>query len=278
MFVLTCVALAGFAANSLLCRKALGAGLIDAASFTTLRIVSGAGALLALSALSGRTTSRGAGSWGSALALFGYAIAFSIAYRRIGAGVGALVLFAAVQITMIGWGLLCGERPTRLEWIGLAVALGGLAALTLRGLDAPDLDGVALMAAAGAAWGVYSLRGRRAGTPLVTTAGNFVRAVPLALGASVIWFVVHDVHLSLRGALLALVSGSVTSGLCYSLWYAALPSLSATRAAIAQLCVPALAAAGGVLFLHESVTSRLVISGSAILGGVALAVVGRRTT
>lgn len=268
--------MAGFAANSLLCRAALGAGRIDAASFTALRIVAGAAALAAIVRGGRGRAVRAGGSWGSALALFAYALAFSIAYLRIPAGVGALVLFGAVQATMIGWGLLCGERPTRREWLGLALAVGGLCVLSVRGLDAPDPEGVALMAAAGAAWGVYSLRGRRAGSPLATTAGNFARSVPLALGACVLWFLRADLHLSPRGALLAVTSGAVTSGICYSLWYAALPGLSATRAAIAQLSVPLLAALGGVAFLGEAVTPRLVVSGGAILGGVAIAMLGRR--
>jgi drug/metabolite transporter (DMT)-like permease len=279
----TVVALCGFAANSLLCRKALGAGQIDAASFTALRLAAGAVALLALASATSAKASksaksvRSAGSFVSALSLFLYAIAFSIAYLRIGAGVGALVLFGAVQTTMIGWGLLRGERPSKLEWIGVLVAIGGLAALTLRGAQAPDLEGVALMAAAGAAWGVYSLRGRRAGAPLLSTAGNFLLAAPLGLGAVVAWLALASLHVSLAGAMLAVISGAVTSGLCYAVWYSVLPRLSATRAAIVQLSVPALTALGAVLFLNESVTARLLGSGLAILGGVAMAVLGRRT-
>ena len=279
---LTGVALCGFAANSLLCRKALGARQIDAASFTMLRLAAGAIALTVLvvasssrSSWSGRSL-RGAGSWASALALFAYAIAFSMAYLRIGAGIGALVAFGAVQTTMIGWGLLRGERPSRLEWLGVLLALGGLAALTLRGAQAPDLQGVALMAAAGAAWGVYSLRGRRTSAPLLATAGNFLLAAPLALGALAVWVAVASLHVSLAGAMLAVVSGAVTSGICYAVWYTVLPRLSATRAAIVQLSVPAITALGAVLFLDESVTLRLLGSGAAILGGVALAVLGRR--
>ena len=281
VLLLTCVALTGFAANSLLCRKALGVRSIDAASFTTLRLGSGAAALAGLCWLSRKPLPRSAGSWGSAFALFAYAILFSIAYLKIGAGVGALVLFGAVQTTMIGWALVRGERPTRLEWIGLSIALLGLAVLTIRGFDesAPDPGGLALMAAAGAAWGVYTIhgkgRGRGATSPLQATAGNFARTVPLALGASVLAFALTDLRLSTSGALLAVVSGAVASGLCYSVWYAALPGLSATRAAVVQLCVPVLAALGAVLFLGEPITLRLVVSAAAILGGIALVVLGK---
>jgi drug/metabolite transporter (DMT)-like permease len=282
LLLATCVALAGFAANSLLCRKALGAGRIDAASFTTLRIAAGAAALVALASLGrkgGGAPTKRAGSTGSAVALLVYALAFSIAYLRIGAGVGALVLFAAVQLTMIGVSIARGAKPTRAEWTGLFVAAAGLVALQLPGARAPDLRGVVLMALAGAAWGIYSLRGGRgagASTPLLTTAGNFVRALPLAVGASLLWLLLAEIRVTSSGALLAIVSGAITSGICYAFWYAALPGLGATRAAIVQLSVPALAAAGGVLFLGEAATTRVVLCGAAILGGVAIAVLGRR--
>src|SRR5229473_7406150 len=157
--LLTLLALIGFAANSLLCRRALGLGLIDPASFTSVRLLSGAAALALILALRGGSPVAG-GSWVSALALFAYAAAFSFAYVRIGAAVGALLLFGAVQATMLGWGLFRGERPRAAEWAGLAVALTGLVALVARGLSAPDPIGAALMITAGVAWGVYSLRGR----------------------------------------------------------------------------------------------------------------------
>jgi drug/metabolite transporter (DMT)-like permease len=282
---LTTLALVGFAGNSLLCRGALGAHAIDAASFTTLRLGAGAVALTLLvratSRGGGRASVRSSGDALSAFALFAYAIAFSIAYLRIGASVGALVLFGSVQLTMIGFATARGERPARLEWVGLALALGGLLLLTLgRGGSAgADSTGVATMALAGFAWGVYSLRGRRAASPLATTAGNFVIAVPYALGASVVAFVSSGSaapHLGLRGVWLAVLSGALTSGVCYAVWYAALAGLGATRAAIVQLSVPLLTAFGAVLFLGEHVTTRLLLAGAAIVGGVAIALVARR--
>lgn len=271
---LTVAALVGFAANSILCRLALGTHEIDAASFTGIRLLSGA---IALAILAWATRSPAenliGGSWASAAALFAYAAAFSYAYLRLEAGAGALILFASVQVTMIGWGWLRGERPGLLEWLGLAVALGGLIALTIPGLSAPDPVGAGLMAAAGAAWGVYSLRGRSGLRALAATAGNFARSVPLAVALVLAAWASR--HLSAKGALLASISGSLASGVGYSLWYAALPGLPATRAAVVQLAVPVLAAAGGVALLGEHPSLRLVGAGAAILGGVALALLGR---
>lgn len=271
-FALTAVALTAFAGNSLLCRTALRPRLLDAATFTTIRLTSGALVLwlLAARAPSGR---RG-GSWGSAVALFVYAAAFSFAYLRIAAGTGALLLFGAVQVTMIGWGLVRGEHPSRAEWIGCAIAAAGLLALTLPGAEAPDPIGAALMAVAGLAWGVYSLRGRGAENPLATNADNFARSVPFALLASALTF--SSRHATARGALLAAASGALASGVGYSVWYAAMRGLSAVRAAIVQLAVPVLAAAGGVALLGESVSARLAGAGAAIAAGVCIAVWGRR--
>jgi drug/metabolite transporter (DMT)-like permease len=277
---LTVAALVGFAANSLLCRMALGPRLVDAATFTSIRVVSGALALLILVRVAAAPSSRnatpagGAGSWGSAAALFAYAAAFSFAYLRIGAGAGALLLFGAVQATMLAWALRGGERLRWPEWAGLLAAVAGLAALVRPGLSAPDPAGAALMIAAGVAWGAYSLRGRGARAPLIATASNFARAVPLALALSLAC--VASMHVSPRGALLAAASGALTSGVGYSLWYAALGGLTATQAAIVQLSVPVLAAAGGVALLGEALTPRLSACGVVILGGVALAVVGRQ--
>ena len=264
-------ALLGFAANSLLCRAALGGGSIDAASFTALRLASGA-AVLAL--LARRAPDRRAGSWASAAALAGYAAAFSFAYLRLTAATGALILFAAVQATMLGWGIWRGERPRALEWLGFAIAAGGLVALTLPGLAAPDPLGGALMAAAGLSWGIYSLRGRGARDPLAVTADNFARTLPLAavlaLGALTL-----AGHATIRGAALAVASGALASGVGYSLWYAALPQLAATRAAIVQLSVPAVTAGAAVALLGEAMTPRFAVAATAILGGVALAVLAR---
>jgi drug/metabolite transporter (DMT)-like permease len=271
----TAAALTGFAGNSLLCRAALLPGAIDAASFTAVRLVSGALVL----ALLERATRRGgrAESAGStaAVALFAYAAAFSYAYLRLGAGVGALVLFACVQATMVGWGIREGTRPRPAEWAGLALALAGLVLLTLPGADVPDPAGLVLMALAGVAWGIYSLRGRGSRAPLAATASNFARSVPLALAGLALAAVTGPLHATARGAWLAFASGALASGVGYSLWYLALPGLGATRAALVQLVVPVLAAAAGVVLLGERATPRLVLSGALILGGVATAVLVR---
>jgi drug/metabolite transporter (DMT)-like permease len=276
--LLTVLALAGFAANSLLCRAALAGGgqRIDAVSFTAVRIVSGMVMLgVLLAARRGRY--RG-GSWASALALVAYAVGFSLAYVRIGAGVGALILFGCVQATMLGTGIFQGERPSVREWVGLALALGGLAWLTAPGASAPDAVGALLMAGAGVAWGVYSLRGRGSTDPLAATARNFLLGVPWVLGFAALSALAGrwTPHATAAGVGLAVASGALASGVGYSLWYAALPHLTATRAAIVQLCVPVLAAVGGVALLGEAVTARLVGAGTALLCGVLLALTARR--
>jgi len=274
--LLSAVAMTAFAANSLLCRAALGGGLVDATTFTSLRLVSGALALAMLAPRGGRAGG-GHGSWASAAALFGYALAFSLAYLRIPAAVGALLLFGAVQATMIGWALVSGERPRPLEWLGLVTALAGLVTLTRPGLAAPDPLGCGLMVAAGACWGVYSLRGRSSGDPLGANAAHFSRAVPLALAASLVGLGLGAPRLSPAGVLLAVASGALASGVGYALWFAALQGLTATQAAIVQLTVPPLAAAGAVAFLGERLSLRLAVAGALILGGVGLAVsTGRR--
>ncbi len=273
---LTATAMLAFAANSLLCRAALAGGHTDAASFTTLRLASGALALGMLARARGATPPGSRLAWGSALALFAYAILFSLAYLRIPAGTGALLLFAAVQLTMIGAGLRSGERPRALEWAGLAVSLAGLVLLARPGLARPDPLGASLMLGAGAAWGVYSLRGRGAADAVAANAASFTRAVPFALAASAAYGVLAATHLTPAGATLALASGALTSGLGYAVWYASLRGLSATRAAIVQLSVPPLAALGGVLALGESVSPRLLLASVLILGGIALAITGRR--
>jgi len=257
-----------------LCRAALRPGLADAASFTLVRLAAGAVALLLLvRALPGAAGPVRGGSWPSALALFGYALAFSFAYRRLDAGVGALVLFAAVQAGMIGSGLWRGERPRPREWAGLGLALAGLAGLARPGGSAPDPAGLGLMALAGLAWAAYTLRGRAAADPLAANADNFRRSVPLALLALA---ASSDRHLTPAGLGLAVASGALASGLGYTLWYAALRGLGRTQAAVVQLAVPALAALGGVVLLGESLTLRLALCGTAILGGIALALAVRR--
>jgi drug/metabolite transporter (DMT)-like permease len=264
----TASALVAFAANSLLCRAALGGAAADAGSFTAIRLASGAAVLILLSRRGGGA--RG-GSWPSAVALFVYAAGFSFAYLSLSAGVGALLLFGAVQVTMIAAGIAAGERPPPSAWAGFTVALGGLVYLSLRGARVPTPGGTALMLAAGVAWGVYSLRGRRGGQPLLATADNFRRAAPLAIASCIAVALAGGFRLSALGATLAFASGAITSGLGYVAWYAALPHLSAARAAVLQLSVPVIAAAGGVIFLGEVLTARLAIAGTAILAGIALA-------
>jgi drug/metabolite transporter (DMT)-like permease len=266
---LATIALVCFAANSLLCRAALGAARADPGTFTAVRLASGALTLAALAVVARRPV-LGAGSWGSALALFAYAATFSLAYVRIPAGVGALVLFALVQATMVGYGVATGARLGPRGWIGSALAIAGLAWLTLPGAAAPDVAGVLLMSLAGIAWGVYSLRGRRATDPLATTADNFVRAAPL--GVLFLLAQAARGHADGAGLALAAASGALASGMGYAAWYAALPALGAARAGTLQLAVPVLAAGGAAALLGERVTGRLLGAGLAILVGVALSI------
>ena len=274
--LLTFIAMVAFAANSLLARAALGGGAMDAASFTAIRLVSGAVALTMLVAWqSGRDRVRARpGNWVSAAALLTYALAFSLAYLRLGAATGALILFAAVQGTMILWGLLRRDRPTVPEGIGLVIAFAAFVWLLLPGLDTPDLAGSVLMMASGIAWGVYSLRGRGAGNPLDQTGGNFVRAA--VLGCPLVLAPLFGGHATGGGVGLAMVSGVVTSGLGYAIWYRALPLLSTTQAATVQLTVPVIATVGALALLGEAPSLRLVVAGSCILGGVALAILTHR--
>jgi drug/metabolite transporter (DMT)-like permease len=271
--LLTGLALVAFAGNSILCRMALGDRLMNPAGFTAVRLASGAAALWLLLALRTGGVPRLAGHWISAAALLVYAASFSLAYLTLTAGTGALILFGAVQLTMILAGLRAGERPRAAEWLGLGLALTGLVVLVRPGLAAPSPAGSALMTAAGVAWGVYSLRGRRSEEPLRNTAGNFLLTVPPALalvlvaGGPGVW--------TGRGVALAATSGALASGAGYAVWYAALPALTATRAALVQLLVPVLAAAGGVALLSESIPLRLPVAAALVLGGVALAVTSR---
>lgn len=266
LVVYLAIALTGFSANSLLTRFALDTGAIDPATFMVGRLVSGAAVLTALAGRAGAA----AGSWSSALTLVVYAAAFTLAYVRIGAATGALLLFGSVQATMVGWAVVRGERPTARGWFGFALALAGLIGLTAPGLTAPDAIGALLMIVAGAAWGVYSLRGRGVASPLSATAGNFLRAVPFAL--VIVALDRHDAFVTARGLLLAIASGSLASGLAYAAWYAALTHLSAWRAAILQLSVPVMTAGAAALLLGEGLTVRLAAAGAAIICGVALSV------
>ncbi len=265
--ILTSATLVCFAANSLLCRAALRPRLADPVTFTSIRIASGA-AMLALLLVAARRARPAGGTWGSAIALFLYAAAFSLAYVRIGAGVGALLLFAAVQVTMVGWTAARGVRPTPAQVVGVLVALGGLAWLAAPGATAPDPLGAGLMLAAGVAWGVYSLRGRGARDPIAVTAHNFALSVPFAIALSLA--LVRGTSITAPGAALAAASGALASGGGYSLWYAVVPSLGATRAAAVQLAVPVLAGVGATAFLGERLTARIAVAAVAILAGIAL--------
>lgn len=269
---LTTAAMIGFAANSLLCRAALRDGAIDAASFTAIRLATGAVVLVVIvtARRAPDASLRREGTWLSSLALAGYAVAFSYAYLEIGAAAGALVLFGSVQLTMIAGGLLRGERPTPRQWLGWLLAIAGLVVLNAPGLDPPPPAGAALMAVAGIAWGIYSLRGRGITRPLVATAGNFARSVPIA-ALLVAIALASRAHASPLGIALAAASGGLASGLGYSLWYAAVPSLGATRAAVVQLSVPVITAIAAIFLLGEPLRPTVAIGGAAIVGGLALA-------
>lgn len=262
-------AMLAFAGNSLLCRVALRDTSIDAASFTSIRLASGALVLWVLLRSRGKQP-LAAGSWPMAAMLFAYAVCFSFAYRDLTAATGALLLFGAVQLTMTGYGLFKGERLVGLRLVGVLVAIAGLVWLLLPGLAAPTVVAAGLMLVAGLAWGVYSLLGRGAGDATAATGGNFIRAVPFAAVLSLA--AASQSSPDPMGLMYAVASGAVTSGLGYVLWYAALPALTATSAATIQLCVPAIAALGGAVLLAEPITARLLIASAAILGGIALTI------
>jgi drug/metabolite transporter (DMT)-like permease len=274
VLILTLAAMIAFASNSLLCRAALKQTSIDAASFTFIRVFSGAIVLwlvMNLRRMIRTTRSVGlGGNWISALALLLYAAGFSFAYSAVSAGTGALLLFGAVQATMILWGLHKGERLRVIQILGLLVAMTGLVVLLFPGLSAPPLFGSILMLGAGVAWGVYSLRGQREKNPVTETTGNFVRAVPFAAAVSIIFLRCLD--LDLAGVIYAMISGTVTSGLGYVIWYSVLPSLKAASAATVQLSVPVLTAAGGILLLGEPLTLRYLLASVAVLGGITLVI------
>lgn len=278
----TAFALIAFAANSVFNRLALGSNAIDASSYVGIRLVSGAATLWLLNILS-----KGAFNFGdkpfldnlkpsflSAFYLFAYGIAFSFAYRSLNSGMGAFILFGTVQTTMLSMAVLKGERPHISEWFGLVVALGGLVYLVFPGLSAPDPLGAVLMLIAGIAWAFYTLRGRGVKDPLETTALNFICSVPMVLAVNL--FMMQQIHFSTEGVVYALISGAVTSGMGYAIWYTALRGLTTTQAALLQLLVPILAALGGVIFLSENMTMRLVSAGAMIIAGVLLALMGKR--
>jgi drug/metabolite transporter (DMT)-like permease len=273
IFILTSLAMLAFAGNSLLCRMALKSTGIDAASFTSIRLISAALTLWLVVRLTSKTNS-GKGNWPSAIALFAYAAGFSFAYINLTAATGALLLFGAVQTTMIGYGMWRGERLLNLQLLGLALALGGLVGLTLPGLSAPPLVSSLLMIGAGAAWGVYSLRGKGAGDPTLVTAGNFLRTVPITIALSLL--MITHIAWDSAGIWYAIMSGALTSGIGYAIWYKALPALKATQAATVQLSVPVIAAIGGIILLGEPLTLRLVLASIAIISGIALVILERK--
>ena len=272
--LLTLLAMIAFAANSVLCRLALGAGHIDAASFASVRVISGAIALAAIVFYRSNGRIERDANWRSALALFVYMVFFSFAYLSLGAGTGALILFAAVQLTMFIVALRSGEILSPLSWLGLLLAIGGLVYLVSPGVTAPEPVGAVLMTIAGIAWGVYSLLGRQVADPTRATAWNFLLSVPLVMITSLLFM--QQFHATTTGVVLAMLSGVVASGIGYVIWYAALRGLATTSAATVQLSVPVIAAIGGVLLLAEGVTLRLGIASAATLGGVAIVLLQRR--
>jgi drug/metabolite transporter (DMT)-like permease len=272
LMVLTAFAMIPLAANSWLCRAALRDTAIDAASFTSIRLISGALMLWLLVWLTGKTRA-GRGSWPSAFALFGYAALFSFAYLSLTAATGALLLFGAVQVTMIALGLRGGERLDGVQIAGVALAFAGLVGLLLPGLSAPPLGGALMMIGAGMAWGVYSVRGKGAGDPIRVTAGNFLLTVPITALLSLL--MITEVSVDAAGVGYAVASGALTSALGYALWYRVLPMLRATSAATVQLSVPVIVAIGGVALLGEPITLRLVLASAAVLGGIALVILER---
>jgi drug/metabolite transporter (DMT)-like permease len=271
--LLTLFAMLAFAGNSLLCRVALRDTAIDAASFTTIRLASGALVLAAIM-LARRSRPTAAGSWPMAAMLFAYAAFFSVAYRQLTAATGALLLFGAVQTSMLGYGLAKGERLRPLQVVGLVVAIGGLVYMLLPGLAAPPIVSAACMLLAGASWAVYSVLGRGVKDPVAATAGNFVRSVSFTVVLSLAS--IGSFQIDRAGVAYAVLSGAITSGLGYVLWYAALPALKATSAATVQLSVPAIAALGGVALLAEAMSPRLLVASAAILGGIALTISRRK--
>ena len=280
--ILTTLALIAFAANSVLCRLALGGGTIDAASFTVIRLIAGiivlfiiatfvAPLIAATQTKSESIQSRG--SWQAGTMLFLYAVTFSFAYISLDTGTGALILFGSVQITMILWSLLTGTRLQRLEWAGVVVAFAGFVYLVMPGVSAPSLTGFLLMTSAGIAWGIYTLKGRGSSSPLMDTTFNFVRTIPFLLILLLLTF--QEAELSMQGVVLASLSGGLASGVGYTIWYSALRGLSSTQAAVVQLSVPIIAALGGVVIVSEPITARLLLSTCLILGGIVLVIYSR---
>lgn len=292
----TIIALIAFAANSLFCRMALAEGYIDAWSFTIIRLLGGAICLSIIMVVHARRLTRQSmadtsidtdisinnnailndkGSWLSSISLVVYALCFSLAYVELDTGTGALILFAAVQLTMIGWGIYKKEQLSALQWIAFMVAVAGFIYLMLPSAAVPSLSGAAIMAISGIAWGVYSIRGQSCISPLRATGFNFIRslvAIPI-IGLMAIGYLSN---IQSEGIVLAFISGAITSGLGYSIWYTAMPLLKSTQAAVVQFCVPVLAAAAGVLFLSEQLTMRFIVASSIILGAVLVFILNKK--
>lgn len=282
LVLLTCLTMTAFAANSILNRVALAGGDIEAVTFGIVRLCAGAVMLLALVVLRDRALSLGGrGRPVGVVSLLVYIFGFSLAYQTLDAGLGALILFGMVQITMFAGALISGERPAPQRWTGAILAFGGLVWLLWPGQAAPPSLGHALfMAAAGVGWGVYSLNGRSSGDALGATAGNFALAACVGLGLAVILTIARPVapivFPGAFGVAMAILSGAVTSGLGYALWYSVLPQLRGSTAAVAQLTVPVIAMIAGAILLSEQVGPRLLIAAFLVLGGVLLAVTSRR--
>ena len=278
VILLTALALTAFAANAVLCRLALDSGAIDPTSFTTIRLLSGAFVLALIFQFTKQSegVSKPQGSWISAINLTLYAITFSFGYLSVSSGTGALILFGAVQVTMLLAALKSGEKMKIHQWGGFAIAVAGLIYLVSPGVSAPDMKGAILMIISGITWAFYSLAGKSATTPIAMTAGNFLRAALLSLPIAI--FFLDSQNYNQTGVILALTSGIITSGIAYIIWYRALALLSTTKAAILQLLVPPLASLGGVLFISEQFTTRLLIASILILGGVILSVLNGKAS
>jgi len=272
------LALIAFAANSVLCRLALGEGIIDASSFTAIRLFSGIVTLLIILFITKQNNNIEAiqkGSWSASFFLFLYAITFSFAYVTLTTGTGALILFGSVQITMIIYSIVTGHRLHSSEWIGVILAFVGFIYLILPDIATPSMMGFVLMSISGIAWGLYTLKGRGSKNPLIDTTYNFTRTLPLLAILVILILSFNSQHFSTKGIILAILSGSIASGIGYTIWYSALRGLTAMQAAVLQLLVPVIAAMGGVIFVSEAITIRLIIAASMILGGIACVILGR---
>ncbi len=273
-FIYTSLALIAFAANSVLCRKALGENKIDASGFTIIRLLSGIIMLMILLGLSKtKKNNKTKGSWYSGVMLFLYAVTFSFAYITLDTGTGALIAFGSVQITIILYSIFSGHKLHWMEGLGTMIAFSGFVYLILPGVNSPPLKGFILMTIAGIAWGIYTLNGLGSKNPLKDTAYNFVRTLPFLI--LLFLFTMKDISYSLEGVLLAVISGAVTSGIGYTIWYIALRDLTNVQSAVVQLLVPALAAFGGVIFVSEVISLRLILASLLILGGILIVTLGK---